>query len=462
MKILLITPINKNAYEVAPDLGLGYLATALRKNKHEVIILDCVNKRIDFDRFKKYILHDNSDVIGFKITPTDLPSAKKYIQIIKWYRPSVKILIGGVYPSLASAQELLNYFPEVDFAFKGEAEIGLPMLLDALSNCNLKELNSIPGLIYRNNGSVVNNSPIYFEDLDSFGMPAWDLIDPREYNFQKFLFTKHKIVAPIIATRGCMFYCKFCSAHSVTGYKVRAHSVSYIIDEIKFLIAKFGIKEVCFMDDNFAARKNILREFCYRKLKENLRFVWTCFTIRLDLLDKDTLKLMNESGCHMISVGIESGSQRILDAMNKRLNLEIVKERLSLIRNITNIKVMGNFIIGYPGEEEIDIYRTIKFARSLPLFTATFFGFHPIIGTPIYDELITKEKIKIDLKKVGSDRRPYIPKNIRPKRFLVLYRWALISFYCRPRILFKILINIRSFLQIKFLIMRIWERLIKS
>jgi radical SAM superfamily enzyme YgiQ (UPF0313 family) len=215
------------------------------------------------------------------------------------------------------------------------------------------------------------------------------------------------------------------------------------------------------MDDNFAARKDILRGFCYSKIKYNLRFDWTCFTIRLDLLDKDTLKLMDESGCHLISVGIESGSQRILNDMNKRLNLEIVKEKLFLIKEKTNIKIMGNFIIGYPTEEEMDIRRTIKFARSLPLFTVAFFGFHPIPGTQIYDELLAKEEIKINLRKVGSDRKPYIPKNISSRKFFVLYRWAYISFYCRPKILFKILINIYSFSQIKFLFLRALERLIK-
>ena len=461
MKILLVIPINKNKniYEIASDLGFGYLATALRKNKHEVKVLDCINKKMDFDRFERYILNDESDIVGFKICATDLPSARKCIQIVKKHKPWVKILIGGIYPS-SSSHESLNYFPEVDFGFKGEAEVGLPMLMEVLPNPTLKDLSSIPGLIYRNNGTVLNNQPVYLDDLDSLGIPAWDLIDPREYNYQKFLFTKHKIVAPVIATRGCPYHCKFCSGRSVTGNKVRAHSVSYLIDEVQFLIAEFGIKEVCFMDDNFAVRKDILREFCYKKIKQNLKFDWSCFTIRLDLLDKDTLKLMDESGCYWISVGIESGSQRILDDMNKRLNLEIVKEKLSLIRSKTNIKVTGDFIIGYPREEEIDIRKTIKFARDLPLFTAIFYGFHPIKGTPIYNELLTQEII--GFKKVGDDRKPYIPKNIEPQKLLALYRWAYISFYCRPRILFKILKSIRSPFQIKFLIVRAWERLIKK
>jgi len=215
------------------------------------------------------------------------------------------------------------------------------------------------------------------------------------------------------------------------------------------------------VDDNFAAKKDLLREFCYRKIKENLKFIWSCYYIRLDLLDKDALKLMDESGCYTISVGIESGSQRILNDMNKRLNLERVKEKLYLIRDTTKIKVWGSFIIGYPTEEEIDIRRTIEFARSSPLVISNFFGFQPIPGTPIYDEMLTKETIRVDFEKGGVDRKPYIPKNISPKKFFKLYRLAYISFYCRPKILFKILIDIRSFSQIKFLIIRMWKRLIK-
>jgi radical SAM superfamily enzyme YgiQ (UPF0313 family) len=460
MKILLVNPINKNTYQAVPDLGFGYLATALRKNKHKVAVLDCINMEINFSRFERCINSINPEVVGFKLYGIDLESAQKCIHIVKKCSPYIKIIIGGMYPSCLP-DESLYYFPEVDFGFRGEAEVGLPLLLENLNNSNHKNLSSIPGLIWRNNGDILNNPPIYLEDLDSLDMPAWDLIDPREYNYQTFFFTKRKAVAPIIATRGCPYCCTFCSGHLVAGRKIRAHSVDYIIDEIKFLIEKFDIKEICFVDENLTANRDFLENLCNRIIKQKLRIDWSSIGIRLDLLDKNKLKLMQDAGCYLISVGLESGSQRILNHMQRKTSLEIIKEKLALIKDTTNIRVIGLFIIGYPIEEEMDIRKTIKFAQSLPLFAASFFGFHHIPGTPIYNELSTEGKIKLNWHKLGIDRKPYIPQDISSRKFLSLYRWAYISFYCRPKILFNLLINICSFSKLNYLIKRLTDRILR-
>lgn len=462
MKILLVNPINRYAYQSNPDLGLGYLATALKKVNHNVLILDCINNRFTFEKFEEYINSSDFDVVGFKIFSTDLASARKCLQIVKRHNSNTIIIVGGIHPSILP-QETLEYFSEADFAFRGEAEIGLPKLVNKLPKLDKEEKSIIPGLIWRNNSKIISNPPMLIENLDSLGMPDWNLIDPRNYNFQSSYFTKSKTVAPLIMTRGCPYCCTFCSCHAVTGRKIRTHSVNYIIDEMKFLSSKLGIKEVCFLDDNIIAVKDILTELCRQMIKQKLGINWSCFGIRIDLLDKDILILMEKASCYLISVGIESGSQKILDHMQKKLTIEIIKEKIFLIKEVTNIKIAANFILGYPLENKRDLSKTIKFARSLPLFAATFYKFYPIPATPIYSELIAKKESRENINRylINKKKKAYIPKDITPRKFLLLYYWAYISFYARPSIFLNILKNIRSVEMFKFLSFKLLRKILK-
>ena len=455
MKILLINPITSNISLSSPDLGLGYLAGALKRENHQVDILDCVNLKLTFEKFENYIAAIDVDVIGFRVFSTDLISVKKSLQIVKNKLPDVKIILGGAHPS-AFPEQSLQYFEEADFAIRGEAEKGLKDLIMNFSHPDLIRKDQIPGLIWRENGIIKCNPPLFTEDLDSLGSPDWNLINPCNYPFQTSYFTKSKIVAPLIMTRGCPYLCTFCSCRSVTGHKIRSHSVSYIIDQIKFLQSNFGIKEVCFIDDNFLALKNLASELCKQIIRQKIDIKWSCFGIRLDLVDEQVLGLMEKSGCYLLTVGIESGSQRILDHMKKKLTLDLIEEKLKLINTKTSIKVIGNFILGYPLENEDDIYKTIKLAKNLPLYGANFFPFHPTPGTEIFDELTARKGMEVtDWKTMGQDRKPYIPESISRKKFTWLFFLAFINFYLRPRIIFNVLMATRSLEKIKYIFYRI-------
>jgi radical SAM superfamily enzyme YgiQ (UPF0313 family) len=456
MKVLLVNPITRNISLSSPDLGLGYLAKALERENHPVNILDCVNLRLTFKNFEDYIASFDFDVIGFRVFSTDLFSVKKSLLIVKKRRPDAKIILGGAHPS-AFPEQTLQYFEEADFAIRGEAETGLADLISNFSKLDIVRKTQIPGLIWRNNGEIISNPPIFPEDLDSLGYPDWDLINPSNYPFQTSYLTKSKIVAPLLMTRGCPYQCTFCSCRSVTGHKIRSHSVSYIIEEIKFLKSNFGIKEVCFIDDNFLVFKDLVSNLCEQMIKQKINIKWSCFGIRLDLLDKEILSLMEKSGCYLLTVGIESGSQRILDHMKKKLTLDLIKEKITLIKTTTHIKIIGNFILGYPLEKEEDIYKTIRIAKSLPLSGANFFPFHPTPGTEIFDKLLTKKELKtINWNLMGQDRRPYIPEGISKQKFTWLFVLAFLNFYMRPRIIFNVLVATRSLERLKYIFRRLF------
>lgn len=455
MKVLLVNPLTRNMTLTSPDLGLGYLSTALKKDGHEVSILDCVNERLSFEKFSCRIKNNGFDVIGFKVFTSDLILVKKSISIAKQYYPNSVIVLGGVHPSVFPEQTL-EYFHEADFAFCGEAENGLSALVNSFSVSHGIDMGNIPGLIWRRGGEIICNRPFFQDDLDSLGFPDWNSIDPRRYPFQTFFFSRSKNVAPLCMTRGCAYQCAFCTCHLVMGSKVRHHSAKYIIDEIELLKKDFGIEEFCFIDDNFLAFKESVIFLCQELIRKKIKVKWSCFGIRLDLLEGEILKLMEKSGCFLFSVGIESGSQRILDSMKKKLTLELIEQKLSLISTVTKIKVVGNFLLGYPGESVGDIKQTIRFARGLPIIAANFYAFHPLPGTEIYRDLVLAKEINefIDWDSAGAlgqDSVIYVPKNIKIQTFLFWFCWALLSFYSRPKILLRLFTFMRSYSRFKYL-----------
>ncbi|HUN54478.1 MAG TPA: cobalamin-dependent protein [Smithella sp.] len=456
MKVLLVNPITRNTSLSSPDLGLGYLATSLEKENHQVDILDCVNLRLTFEKFENYIARIDFDVIGFRVFSTDLLYVKKSLLIVKKRRPDAKIILGGAHPS-AFPEQTLHYFEEADFAIRGEAEKGLADLIRYFIDPYIVPKKNIPGLIWRENGEIKINPPLFLENLDLLGSPDWNLINPRNYPFQTSYLTKSKIVAPLVMTRGCPYRCTFCSCRSVTGHRIRSHSVPYIIEEIKYLKSNFGIKEICFIDDNFLVLKHQVIDLCEQIIKQKLDIKWSSFGIRLDLVDKDILCLMEQSGCYLLTVGIESGSQRILDHMKKYLTLDLIREKITLIYTTTSIKIIGNFILGYPMERQEDIYKTIRLAKTLPLYGANFFPFHPTPGTEICDELMAKKELKdIHWERMGQDRLPYIPEGITRQKFTWLFVLAFINFYMRPKIILNVFLAIRSLNRLKYIFHRIF------
>lgn len=464
MRVLLVNTINKSTYYSTPDLGLGYLASVLRKAGHSVNILDCNNEKLNFKMFAEQLKtkYFDLDAIGFKIFSTDLASAKRCLSITKTIMPKVKIIIGGPHPSYASPYTLMDYFSEADYGFRGEAEIGLPILIENFVNPKPNNLANIPGLIWRQNGEIIANKRGFVRELDSIGFPAWDLIDPRKYQFQASYYFRGKVVAPIIATRGCPFKCSYCAAYLINGKQIRKRTPQNIIEEIRLLHEKYGVEKVVFVDDNFNYDKSLVMDFCQRLIDTQIKIKWTCFGIRLDRLNKEMLKLMEASGCEMISVGVESGSQEILNHMRRGMTLKDIHGQISLIRKTAKIKVNANFIIGYPKETKKNINQTIKFAKTLPIHLATFYAFQPIPGTPIYKEILKSRKglEKIDYSSLDMDKKPFVPQALTKQQFLWLFRKAWLSFYLRPKILFPLLRDTRL-TQLKFLIKRVFRTLIK-
>lgn len=466
LKVLLMRPYSESD-ELIPPFGLGYLATAVRKN-HDVKILDGIKEKLTLEKFENILKKESLDVVGIQIFTFQIIEAKNYIDTIKKVLPKAKILLGGPHPS-CSPHNIFNFFSRIDWAFKGESEIGLAKLLDLIAEnkTSSEYLSKVPGLIWRKDKQIAVNLPIFIDDLDKLGMPSWDLLEPNTYPLAPHGgFFKNYPIAPIIITRGCPFSCTYCAGYLVSGKKIRHRSVDGVIEEIKTLYHQYGIKEIHIEDDNFTFYHDLVYEFC-RKLKENhLNITWTCPNgVRLDSLTEKLLMTMKEAGLYSISVGIESGSDKILRDMRKNLTKEKIREKVELIKNC-GLEVSGFFIIGYPTETKEEIIETINFAKSLNLKRAGFSLFKPFPGTEATRNLVEKGELKEmsdeDWTHFTLADAVYAPPGFTRTEMKKLRRKALLHFYLRPQIFFKFLSEIKSLKHLKIVLKRIYSWLFKA
>lgn len=460
MDILLVRPpdITKKDFYCTPYMGLGYLATALRKKGYSVKILHCIKERMGLGDFKSYINNIKPSVIGFTGVSYDIGSIRESIRIVKDIDKDIPVVIGGAHVSAVPEAAMQDDFQDADYAFRGESEIGLPMLMDFISKKSSVDLGEIPGLVWKDNGQIRINNQVFYENVDELGLPAWDLMDPREYEASPFHgFAKGFPLAPMISARGCPFPCTFCSTKHQMGQKVRHRGVSLILEEMKLLINEYGVKEIQFLDDCFSVNKDKVMQICQGILDEGIKINWQCPNgLRVDTIDEEMLRIMKKAGCYHFSVGIESTNPAILRKMKKNITLELVEEKIAIAKKV-GIKVTGFFILGFPGETKEDIKRTINYARRIPIDKVLFSNFWPSPGTEIYENL--RQEGKISKEKIGTHyfKATFPPEGMTPGQLKKCQLSGFASFYLRPKIILSAMEEISSLNQFKNLLRKLFS-----
>lgn len=443
--VLLVVPINRS-YVIMPPMGLGYLASVAREAGYEPRILDCLKGRLTFDDFERHVAANPADVYGLSMMTYDFTPVKEHIRIIRKHSPDGVIILGGAHPS-GDCEKVLLDFPEADFAFRGEAELGFGRLLEELRKPGpRRDYAAVPNLVWRDGNDVNVSAWEVVEDLDSIAFPAWDLVDPRTYpEAPHGGFARGFPTAPMIITRGCPFRCTFCSGKTVTGTTVRKRSIDNVIEEVRLLVNEYGVRELHVEDENFTMHKPLVMEFCRRLESEGLDVSWTCPSgVRIDTLDAEMLEAMKRSGCYSLAVGIEFGTDRMHRLTKKRLTLDVIERQLELLGGY-GIKTTGFFLMGMPGETRDDMLATIRFARKVRIDRAQFNNFMPLPGSEIYEEL--KERGELD--SIDPDHFfvhdvGYVPEGMTRAEIKNLQRRAYLSFYMRPRIIRGLLGEIKT------------------
>lgn len=461
--ILLVSPPVYETRQLTPDIGLGFIASALRENLYRVDFIDVKRDGVTLMELAERVRQGNYFMVGVKVFSSFVREANEVMAVVKKVLPDVKIVIGGPHPSYAQGEALLSC-PQADVAVIGEGDGAIVELAHCFEKG--KSISDVEAICYRDGDSVRVNPKKTFINVEELPLPAWDLMDPRLYGkFESlWFFCKGKNIAPVSAGRGCPFRCSFCSDFILSGKKVRYRKIESVIEEIERLHTIYGVDEIHLTDSIFTMSKSYVYKFCESLIKKNLRIRWaTPYGTRLDTLDAPMLRVMEQSGCYGTSVGIESGSRRMLEFMKKGISLEKIREKINLIKKTTNFLVQGFFILGYPTETRETMQETIDFACGLPLDMAMFSPFRATPGTEIAQYLKENEpEFTPDWGSQTVEKVAYHPRGISADELTQWNKKAYRAFYLRPSVMWKFLKMTRNKKQAAILASKIKNRLFRT
>lgn len=376
LKILLINPPCRRAVEV--PLGLGYIASALRLAGHKVAILDINGSGLSQDRVIYAVKNMDFDLAGIGgLTPT-----YKYVKwlssVIKKIKPRVPIVAGNMVST--AIPELLLKNTDVDIAVIDEGEETCKELAKML--WEEKNLEEVDGIMFKRDSQIWRTRPRKrIENLDSLPFPAWDLFPIETYLKGAIHFDYGLRNMSMSTVRGCPYGCIYCSRPF--GRKVYARSAKSMIDEIKELKKRYRVEYIGFADDLFLFNEERNLEFCDNMVKEGLDVKWGG-SGRVNLVNEKLLTRMKKSGCICLAYGFESGSQKLLDIMQKNVTVKQAEEAIKMTRKC-GIKVMGSFMFGLPGETPDTINETLGFIKKTRLPIYRFFYATPYPNTKLYE-----------------------------------------------------------------------------
>lgn len=389
---------SKKAISFAPSLGLGYIAAVLEWEGFQVKIIDRIalyfcGKNIDLEGVDKAtikeILNFRPQYIGITATTIQCFDMFHIIPKIRETHGLVDCIIiaGGFHPSI-EPELTLKMCPEIDIVCRGEGEL---KLLDIVSE---KKLEDIPGITFKQNGKFYSTPEVEaIKDIDEVPWPARHLIDMRFY-----LNPKRNIVSGLplktatqLTSRGCPYNCKFCASKHIQK-RVRLHSWEYVLKEYEFLCEEYRPELITFMDDMFLASKDRVKKICWYMIEKKMdrRVKWSC-SVRTDVVDEEILRLMKRAGCVYVIYGLESGSQKMLDYMNKQTTVE---QNINAVHaaNRAGILINSAFIVNLPGETEQDFQATLKFIKNNKIYMPNLNNLMVLPGSKYYDEIF-RDKI---------------------------------------------------------------------
>ena len=364
-------------------LGPLYLTRAIEDAGYEVDFRDyqlntyddpfCLDNCIDF-------LQDSAPIIGISVMANLLPFAILLAREIKRRYPDKTIVLGGVGAKSVEA-EILRRFPEIDIVACGEGEVAGPILVDALVQG--RPLSSCPNIVYRENERVVRTEPCpRISDLGSIPYPAYEKVDLSRYSG-----------IGMITSRGCPFRCTFCSVAPVWGYEPQLRTSEHIVEEMAYLLQRGRTDLFLFQDEYFLASPERAKELSRKLLASGLKVRWKAFG-RVNLIDREAMELMAESGCVEIRYGIESGSEEILRRTVKGFDLQ---QAIDIVSQSSQVfpSVDAFFIWGFPFETMEQFYQTVFLMSSFRMMGVrvlpSLLCYLP--QTRIYEEL-DKEKLE--------------------------------------------------------------------
>jgi radical SAM superfamily enzyme YgiQ (UPF0313 family) len=368
-KVLLMTspkaPLGQSPLhygDFRPPLGLGFLASALRKHGHQARIVDNYIQERDLLAILKEF---KPDIIGIYVHTASFKMALKLIEQLRDLTDT-PIVVGGPHASL-----MPESFPEtVNHIVIGEGEKAIVSLAEG-----------------KVDSRIIHGHKFTSAELEHLDWPDYDDFYDKPYNWKLEIFNLDvQRVFSMNTSRGCPYQCTFCGVVRISGRKYRCFSAAKIVDEVQHLKEKYNIDGIYFREDNFTANSLRLKEFFRLMIKRDLGVVWASES-RVDAADKETLQLMYDSGCRGLYIGVESGSQKVLDSMKKGITVEQI---IAFFKNCkeAGIKTYATFCFGTPHETEQDRQQTEKIIETIKPTYVDRFAYIGIPKSELYDYIL--------------------------------------------------------------------------
>ncbi len=349
MKILLINPPLPWKSSTMHPIGLGYIAAVLENNGYKTRVVDMFD--YEWDEVKACLKKESSDIVGISCLTNARTNSLRTAQIAKETNPETRVILGGPHASFMY-QQILEHYP-VDIIVIGEGEVTALELIQALEDG--KSLSTIQGIAYKDNGRVaVTGRRPFIQNLDSLPFPAHQQFDFKRY--EKEGLDVDKQLVDIITSRGCPFKCLFCSSCKFWGKSWRYRSVKNIADELELLEDNYGVDAFNFSDDIFTMRQDNVIALCKEIIERRMGITWFAQS-RVNCVSRQMLEWMKKAGCKTIAYGIESGSPKILETIDKEITIEQTVEAFRITKEV-GLNADAFFMVGNPGETEETINQT--------------------------------------------------------------------------------------------------------
>ncbi len=391
--------LNEDAHERQvmrpyPPLGILYISSHLKQRGFSVGVFDTTFSSLQ--EFRDYIARERPPVVGIY---TNLMTRRNVVAAISICKAHGAIVILGGPEPVNYAEEYLER--GADLIVVGEGELTLEELLPHLARHGLRNLAQIAGIVYRDEqGRIIRTAPrALIANLSAQPFPDRAAIDIQRY---VHVWREHHGTGSVslITARGCPFTCTWCS-HSVYGHTHRRRTVENVADEIEQILATYRPEIVWYADDVFSMHHRWLSGYAAELKRRGIKAPFETIS-REDRLNEAVVKTLAEMGCYRLWVGAESGSQRILDAMQRRTNAERMREMIRLLQRY-GIEAGTFIMLGYDGEEIDDIEQTVAhLTDALPDKLLTTVAY-PIKGTPYYQQ-VAERVIPLKNWDTGSDR----------------------------------------------------------
>lgn len=393
MNIILVNPPCRTPVMI--PLGLAYIASVIRQDGHNVSVLDLNVENRSFPEIERELEAMDFDLIGIGGLTTTYNFVKSLSLLAKKIKPNAKIIAGNMVST--ANPELLLQNSQVDICVIDEGEETVRELMQRIKDSS--DIDGVKGIAYKKNNQIFTTNPRErLKDLDTLPFPAWDLFAMETYLNNPIHTEYGRRSINVSTVRGCPFQCVYCSRPF--GRQVYMRSPANLVLEIKELKRRYRIEYIGFTDDLFMVNRKWVEDVCESFISEKLNIAWGA-SARVNLVDLGLLRKMRKAGCATLGFGFESGSQKILDNMQKGVTVEQAEKAIAATRKC-GITIDGAFMIGMIGETEETVEETVRFIKKTGLALYRFLYTTPYPKTPLFEMAKKMHKIPQDEDKYVS------------------------------------------------------------